>query len=106
MNQENISLIDEASDRDRAYFEGHPERSWYVRERMPGEFDDPAARLATHIYVTQIAPGIRTREPMVLLRARDYAGGRVPKEHVEALAALTGNAVADAFVVRDSDLDE
>jgi hypothetical protein len=58
---------------DRAYVEAHPEAQVYLRAPIPGEFD---AWLDDHVMllypawdcalvkVTQVAPGLRTRELM------------------------------------------
>lgn len=60
------AVIDQVSERDRAYFEAHPEVEAFLRPMQPGEFGpyEPAEPL---VLVTRIADGIRTREPAVLV---------------------------------------
>jgi hypothetical protein len=107
-DEEQITVMNAASARDRRYFARNPKRERYVRRKIPGEYGDlesePRYRFATHTLVTQIAPWYRTREPMVLLRHRDYPSGIIPAEHVEAAAALVG--ADEMFEVPDNDLDD
>jgi hypothetical protein len=97
---------DKASARDRLYFELHQARTWYVRLRIPGEYGPYEARAdnghATHTLVTRF-PGGRTREPMLLIRRRDYPSGEIPFEHLEAMFALSRGP---AFVVNNGDVDD
>ena len=69
--------VERARARDRAWFEGHPGETAYVRASSPGEFD---VRLSEHIYamvdppeialvrVEQIAPGVRLRTRLLIER--------------------------------------
>lgn len=69
--------VERARARDRAWFEGHPGETAYVRASIPGEFD---VRLTEHIYamaypneialvrVQQIAPGVRLRTRLPIER--------------------------------------
>lgn len=56
---------DAASERDRLYFEKHPDAKSYVRRRYPGELgpgeDDMPLEKYPWVEVVQIAPGIRAR---------------------------------------------
>jgi hypothetical protein len=59
--------IDAASERDRRWFEQHPDQTSYIRPRMPHEFDlSPLANGdyapdATLVEVVQVRPGLRLR---------------------------------------------
>ena len=53
--------VDQASDDDRAYFDGHPDETERVRLALPGEFGPYVA----WVQVRQIRPGVRTRAPWV-----------------------------------------
>jgi hypothetical protein len=63
------AVMDEASQRDRAYFETHPGVTSYRRLRVAGELgpvERDADRLGVvQVEVTQIRPGIRVRAPVV-----------------------------------------
>ena len=58
-------LIERVRDRDRAYFEKHPGATEYLRPYVPGEFWPVAYPDATHVLVTQIVPGFRTKTILI-----------------------------------------
>ena len=55
-----------AMERDRAYFEAHPNATWYVRAVVPGEFGDLPIYGATHVKVVLLGEGFRARIPLWL----------------------------------------
>ncbi len=55
-------LIDRVCDRDREYFDRHPDAQSYVRPYVPGESWPIFFPQGTQIRVTQIGPGVRLRE--------------------------------------------
>jgi hypothetical protein len=54
-------IIDAVQARDRAYFEQHPFESSYLRPHIPGESWPVLDHPGTHVLVTQIVPGFRTK---------------------------------------------
>jgi hypothetical protein len=58
-------LMQRVSARDRAYFERRPDVTDYVRPYVPGE-SWPLVFPATHVRVTQIAPGVRTKAFLIV----------------------------------------
>jgi hypothetical protein len=58
-------LVDKVMDRDREYFEQHPGETEYLRPYVPGELHPLEFKDATDVLVTQISPGIRTRQPVM-----------------------------------------
>jgi hypothetical protein len=58
-------LIDKVMDRDRDYFERHPDDESYVRPHVPGEFWPLACPEATHVVVYLYGPGVRLRLPVM-----------------------------------------
>ena len=58
-------LIDRVMQQDREYFERHPEATERVRPYVPGEVWPLHHLDATHVLVTQLAPGIRTWLPLL-----------------------------------------
>ncbi len=99
--------VDAASERDRVYFETHPDATVYYRKRIPGEYgpreEDEAVRNATYTRVTQIRRGYRTRGPCALLLRRDYPNDRIPFEHFEAFVSRFGSP---PFFVPDEQIVE
>ncbi len=81
--------FEQASARDRAYFEVHPGTRVYVRRRILGEFPQyPLAddlRKDAYTEVEQVSPGMRVRRPIRMMRSRDYPTGKIPVEHLEAI---------------------
>ncbi|MGD9890118.1 MAG: hypothetical protein AB7R89_11085 [Dehalococcoidia bacterium] len=59
-------IIDAVKARDRAYFEQHPSESQYLRPYIPGETWPVLDHGGTHVLVTRIAPGIRTKTLLIL----------------------------------------
>lgn len=57
-------IIDRACDRDRTYFEEHPEEDSYWRDYVPGEFWPMALPADTRVEVVQVQPGVRVRRPV------------------------------------------
>ena len=102
-----VEQVECASLRDRAYFELHPEKSFYVRRRIRGEFGPREAWAERegfrYVYVRQLWPGARVREPMHLVRPSDYPAGKVPFEHVEA---MWEHCKGELFTVKDGDIDD
>jgi hypothetical protein len=102
--------VEAASERDRAYFEQHPGCEMYVRCRLPGEFGPyegtPMVERATHVEVVQIEPGVRQRSPVALLRGCDYPSGRIPFEHVEALAEVVGGDLRSLRVYENDEIED
>jgi hypothetical protein len=83
---------DAASERDREYFDRHPGMRRYVRRRIIGEFGENLAddiRKDAYTEVEQVAPGLRTRTAIRMMRSRDYPTGQIPVEHLEAFIAHT-----------------
>lgn len=69
-----------AAKTDREFFRLHPGLNEYARQLLPGEFaaappEGPVAQLANAVLVTQVKPGYRTREPILVKDAliRDAA---------------------------------
>ncbi len=62
-----LAAIERASESDRVYFEEHLGADCYLRPRVPGEmgpFEDECSPADfPFMRVTQIRPGLRTREP-------------------------------------------
>lgn len=58
--------VEAAMNRDRAYFEAHPNATWYVRAVVPGEFGDLPIYGATHVKVVLLGEGFRARIPLWL----------------------------------------
>lgn len=54
-------LIEQVRTRDREWFITHPGTSEYVRPYVPGELWPFQDDRATHVCVTQIVPGFRTK---------------------------------------------
>ena len=54
-------LQNQVRERDREYFEQHPAATEYVRPYVPGEVWPVDYAAATHVIVTQIVPGFRTK---------------------------------------------
>jgi hypothetical protein len=81
--------FERASARDRTYFEAHPSARVYVRKRILGEFPQyPLAddlRTDAYTEVEQISGVARMRRPIRMMRSRDYPGGKIPLEHLEAI---------------------
>lgn len=59
-------IIDAVSARDRLYFEQHPLESQYLRPYVPGETWPLLDHPGTHMLVTRIGPGIRTKALLIL----------------------------------------
>jgi hypothetical protein len=57
---------EEVMARDRAYFEEHPEEDRYAREYVPGEFTVILDGTPDFIQVCQVAPGVRSRQPIYI----------------------------------------
>lgn len=57
-------LIERANDRDREYFQRNPSEDAYIRPYVPGECFPYHEPRATHVIVTRLGPGIRTRRPV------------------------------------------
>lgn len=55
------SATDRASERDRIWFEEHPEAFQRVRDYIAGEFREEVPPIDHKILVTQIKPGVRAR---------------------------------------------
>lgn len=104
------NAIEQAMERDRTYFDAHPSRPRYVRRRIPGEFGPregmSAVQQATHVLVTQLQPGIRSRQPILVIRRSDYPTGRVPLEHIEAAAKWVGTSDEGIFPFFDDEFDD
>jgi hypothetical protein len=64
------NAIERASELDRLYFENNPDETEYIREIIPGEFGShvftPEAGEPKHVRVAQLAPGVRTRKPILI----------------------------------------
>ncbi len=58
--------VEAAMKHDRAYFEAHPNATWYVRAVVPGEFGDLPIYGATHVKVVLLGEGFRARIPLWL----------------------------------------
>jgi len=65
-------IVDDASDKDRLYFEQHPEAVSYVRDYIDDEYGPVDAEIraraktlnaAILVEVEQIVPGVRIRRP-------------------------------------------
>ncbi len=57
-----MAIAEQASARDRRYFEQHPEMRSYIRAAIPGELGPPLAVYKdAQVLVTQIEPGARAR---------------------------------------------
>jgi len=57
-----VTIVEQASAVDRAYFENHPRESRYIRKAIPGELGGPMADYeGGFVVVTQIRPGARHR---------------------------------------------
>jgi len=67
-------LIDSVCAIDAAYFEDHPEVEVYERPYTPGEFWPYFFSLSSQVRVTLIAPGIRTRQPLLVVQDIDKYG--------------------------------
>ena len=72
-------LIDGAMDRDKAYFEAHPEAECYVREYIPGELWPYVPEWPSEpvVVVRVVGPGVRTRhlfwpEQLHILEAQSF----------------------------------
>lgn len=59
------SIIDDICEKDRLYFEGHPEATEYTRPLSPGEFWPMSDDDIEAVIVRQVKPGIRGRIPLV-----------------------------------------
>jgi hypothetical protein len=57
---------EQACEDDRAYFAAHPGTRSYVQRRIAGEFPAfvPIQPGYQYVLVTQLAPGVRTRQPV------------------------------------------
>jgi len=62
-----LKIIDGASEQDRLYFEQYPEEREYYRDYVPGEFWPETCPANTVVLVTQLAEGVRTRQPAFLI---------------------------------------
>lgn len=68
-SKDNKSFVETACDIDRKYFIDHPGEQKYLRKRIHGEFGDKESMVGRDtpgfnaVLVTQIRPGIRTRQP-------------------------------------------
>ena len=62
------TITDDASARDRAYFEAHPHIKVYRRAFVPGEFGPNCLDNVLAVEVAYIAPGLRTRAMILLPR--------------------------------------
>lgn len=77
---QNRAIIEAVSNRDRQFFEGHPGETHYVRPYIPGEFPVAlAARLGgalpaqdDWVLVTQVAPGLRSRQPLGMSNLQEW----------------------------------
>ncbi len=57
-----MAIVEQASARDRCYFEQHPEMRSYIRAAIPGELGPPLAVYeGAQVLVLQIKPGARVR---------------------------------------------
>lgn len=65
-----------ARDRDRRWFQDHPDEDSFIRCIMPGEFGHAQTR-ESHVLVTQIAPGVRHR-----IALRIFREGNGPLTHL------------------------
>jgi len=65
-NLDESPAVEAAMNRDRAYFEAHPNATWYVRAVVPGEFGDLPIYGATHVKVVLLGEGFRARIPLWL----------------------------------------
>lgn len=57
-------IIDRVCERDRQYFERHPDAGSYVRDYVPGETWPYALPQGSRICVTTLGPGVRAREQL------------------------------------------
>jgi hypothetical protein len=59
-------IIEQACDRDRIYFEKHPDTEFYMRRSVPGEFWPVIFPYEGYVGVQQISPGFRLRSPYLI----------------------------------------
>jgi hypothetical protein len=59
-----------ASERDRLYFEAHPDEDEYLRDYIPDEFvvDYGGSPIPDLVRVVQLEPGVRVRQGVWLVR--------------------------------------
>jgi hypothetical protein len=103
-----------ASDRDREWFERHPEAGYRVRWSLPGEFPTDDLQAATGrpldleagrwaVVVLQQAPGVRQRVPLLFVdggpQTKPIPPGRWPEFH-RAAQAPDREAAARELAVR------
>jgi hypothetical protein len=58
---------EEASEQDRLWFDGQPQRTACLRPALPGEFPPRLADDCPYVLVWQVVPGLRLRQPVRLL---------------------------------------
>jgi hypothetical protein len=68
--------MERASESDRRWFEAHPGETTLIRARVEGEFGPSEFAVpieAQWVVVEEIAPGLRTRRPLVVLGPEEAA---------------------------------
>lgn len=64
--------VDIASKCDAEWFEANPKRSWRLRDRIPGEYENfdvgmlPPPGTSARTLVIQMQPGVRARQPVAV----------------------------------------
>ena len=61
MKEPYASIVEKVSQRDRIWFEQHPDRDQYVRDYKAGEFEDHVPPMNTQVLVTKINEDMRAR---------------------------------------------
>lgn len=66
-------IIDQVCDRDRLYFQEHPDEDSYCRAYVPGEFWPLRLPQQAQVEVHLVGPGVRTRQPFMVLDDKEPA---------------------------------